>query len=73
MSCIIAILGPVPWYKKAIYWICGIESLANKKSQVPITPEQDKSIDEDPLHATIVNTIAIALMVGTAFMWGFYA
>lgn len=62
---------PMPWYKRAAYWVCGIENMANNQQHV--MPEMKMDIEEDPCHASIVNTLAITLLLGTAFMVGYYA
>lgn len=71
----IHITDKIPCYKKAIYWICGIENMSNssknRKGMEPI--EMDMSIAEDSTQSTAVNVMAIILMIGTAFMWGYYA
>jgi len=58
----------------AVYWICGIENMAIKeKQEAHPDVEMDTSIDEDPCWSQIMNSIAIVLMIATAFMWGFFA
>ena len=66
----------IPCYKKALYWICGIENMSSNKEKArqrcqPI--EMDMDIHEDPCKASIINIVAVVLMIGTAFMWGYYA
>ena len=74
---ILFIAENIPWYKKAIFWICGIEGLARKKSnsaqKESDIPEMKMDIDEDPCQSSLVNILAMMLMVGTAFVWGYYA
>ncbi|KAF6019352.1 SLC5A9 [Bugula neritina] len=62
-----------PCYKRALYWICGIERLRNSSSKQENISSVNMSIDENPCHSTIVNILAMTLMIATAFVWGFYA
>jgi len=62
------------WWKVAINWICGIEK------QLEATPEQkaemssrQTSLDELPVHRTLCNVNALALMGVAVFFWAFFA
>ncbi|KAF6035500.1 SLC5A9 [Bugula neritina] len=63
-----------PWYKKAIYWICGVENMTSSShdSDKPVE-EADMSIDEDPRWSRWTNFSAVVVMIAAAFVWGFYA
>lgn len=63
---------PIAWYKKAAYWVCGIENMANNK-QPHVMPEMEMDINEEPCYATLVNTLAVTILLGTAFVVGYYA
>ena len=66
----------MPCWKKAGYWICGIE----KQPEVPqLTPEQIKEIEakqnslyEVPFWRGVVNVNAVLLMLIAVFFWGFF-
>nr|AKN21417.1 slc5a-2 [Schmidtea mediterranea] len=71
---------PLPWYRKAINWVCGIEDLKNAKDQPVLTAQEleeiqklQNSIQEDPKWKLVVNTICLTLITITIFYWGFYA
>lgn len=66
----------LPWYRKSVMWVCGIE----KHEQVVMTPEEKKalerkqqSIHEKKLWSWVLNINALALMTLAVFLWGFYA
>ncbi|XP_067938623.1 sodium/glucose cotransporter 4-like [Watersipora subatra] len=64
----------LPWYKKAVYWICGVENMdASSHESQDAVPEECMNIEEDPFWSRVVNTCAILLMIAAAFNWGFYA
>lgn len=68
------VVAQAPWYKKAVYWICGIENMDSSSHESQAVPsDADMSIEEDPFWSSIINTSAVLLMIGAAFMWGFYA
>lgn len=76
MTVLPASIGPsvIPWYKKAMLWICGIENMDADSSQSQVAPsEEDMNIEEDPFWASVTNTSAVMLMIGAAFLWGYFA
>lgn len=70
----VCVTDNLKWYKKAMYWICGVEGLTAQKSHKPqAVIEMSMDIHENPCQSTLVNIAAMVLMVGTAFVWGYYA
>ncbi|KAF6035499.1 SLC5A9 [Bugula neritina] len=63
-----------PWYKKAIYWICGVENMTSSShdSDKPVEAA-DMSIEEDPRWSRWTKVGAVVIMLITVFVWGFYA
>ena len=66
----------LPWYKKGLQWICGIEKMGGAQ----MSPEQRKAMDAKhrSIHETktwrrVLNINAIILMTLAVFVWGFFA
>ncbi|XP_067934509.1 sodium/glucose cotransporter 4-like [Watersipora subatra] len=67
----------LPWYRVAVNWICGIE----KQSAAPTISDEEKnelmkknlSIDESKTWRLINNFAAGFVLVGTTFLWGYFA
>lgn len=74
---IFSVSDVAPWYKRAVYWVCGVEGLSNDsgkgENKQQVVTELDMNINENPCHSTLVNVAAMTLMVATAFVWGYYA
>lgn len=72
----------LPWYKKIIYWFCGIEKMKGQQEVVYTSEEAEAYIDELEKQVDIneTKTQAIIVNVGmgivltiTVFIWGFFA
>lgn len=61
-----------PWYKRVVYWICGIETSPTAENDTVIE-ELTLSIDEKPKWVLINEIAAVTLMVAVACLWGFFA
>ncbi|THD19989.1 Sodium/glucose cotransporter [Fasciola hepatica] len=61
-----------PWYKRVVYWICGIETSPTSENDTVIE-ELTLSIDEKPKWVLINEVAAVTLMVAVACLWGFFA
>ncbi|CAD5124680.1 DgyrCDS12944 [Dimorphilus gyrociliatus] len=65
----------IPWYTKGLQWICGIE-----KQKAPSVNDEELnsaksksgSLDESPFWKKMCNIGAGALLVMSAFIWGFF-
>lgn len=62
----------IPMYKKALYWICGVESLY-KADDTRQAPEMDMSIDESSAWSKANNISAVMLLIVLGFVCGYYA
>ncbi|KAL5015928.1 hypothetical protein ScPMuIL_005517 [Solemya velum] len=67
----------VPWYKKGIQWICGIEKMHGEdemtEEQRIAFEKKQNSIHETTVWKRVLNINAVILMVFAVFLWGFYA
>ncbi|KAH9283445.1 Sodium/glucose cotransporter 1 [Echinococcus granulosus] len=70
------------WYRKAINWMCGVESMQDQREPVFTEEEAEEliemkksemSIEEDPKQRLIVNTAVCTAIVVTIFIWAFFA
>lgn len=67
----------VSWYKKAVFWICGIDHRVVNDQKLTdrdeITERDHKSLAEDLTQATIINGLAIIMFSLAVFIMVFYA
>lgn len=72
----------LPWYRKAINWMCGVEDMQDRREPVFTEEEAEEliemkkretSVDEDPKQRLIVNIAACTAVIITVFTWAFFA
>lgn len=70
-------LKAIPWWRKGVNWICGIE----EHPEIPELTEEEKeelekkqtSLDELPRNRMICNINAVILLTIAVFFWTFFA
>ncbi|CAD5113706.1 DgyrCDS2868 [Dimorphilus gyrociliatus] len=61
----------IPWYKKAFFWICGIEK--QEQSRETSIIDDKMTLKEDRLYKWICNINAVILLSVATFMFGFFS
>ena len=65
----------VPWYKKVVLWICGIDHrVANDRLNTGKLKKltEHQSLYEKPAHSRLVNTFAVIITSVVVFVIFFY-
>ena len=63
--------APLPFYKKAFFYICGIETLRNQKKDEP-EAAPDVSIDTHPFWSKVINFVALFVAAVAGFFVAFF-
>ena len=65
--------GNTRWYMKALYWICGVESMYMASDGDVQIPPAEMSIKESPAWSKANNISAVLLLIVLGFVCGYYA
>jgi hypothetical protein len=60
-----------PLYKRAFFFICGIETLRNQKKD-EVEPEPNVSIDTDPFWSKVIDFVALFVAAVAGFFIAFF-
>lgn len=63
---------PPSIFKKAFFWLCGIESTFNQENKEQVQEVIDTSIDQDPFWATVCDVNAIIALGLAGFCFAFF-
>ena len=61
----------LPFYKKAFFFICGIETLRNQKKD-EVEPEPNVSIETDPFWSKVIDLVALFVAAVAGFFIAFF-
>ena len=61
----------LPFYKKAFFIICGIETLRNQKKD-EVEPEPNVSIETDPFWSKVIDLVALFVAAVAGFFIAFF-